>query len=305
MISRARCRSRGVTLIELVIVIALAGIVTALIVQLVLPVRGYIDTTRRAALADAADTALRRIGRDLRLALPNSVRVTTAGGVVYLEFALVRAGGRYRAEEDSGATNTCDDGTSSTPANDVLSIGTADTCFKTLGEVKNFADIVTNSDWLVVFNLPPRTSVTVPGTPNANFYETGSATGGNKSKITEKHTSGTSYRFVFESNTFAYESPGKRFFVVEGPVTYACDATAGTLRRYWGYTIADTQPTPPGGSNSLMASGVKGCEITYNTSVASQGAGLVTLRLKLETQDSRGDTESATLHHAVHVNNVP
>src|SRR5690349_6091801 len=170
-----RGRSLGVTLIELAIVIALVGILAALIVQFVTPVRGYIDTTRRAALADAADTSLRRIGRDLRLALPNSVRVTTSGGVVYLEFALVRTGGRYRSEPDGGATNTCDDGASSVPANDVRAVGSADTCLTTVGgDATSFAEVVANSDWLVVFNLPPRTSPTDPGTANANFYEAGS-----------------------------------------------------------------------------------------------------------------------------------
>src|SRR4030067_199295 len=89
-------RNAGVTLIELAITIALVGILAALIVQFVAPVRSYIDSSRRAALADTADTALRRLGRDLRLALPNSVRVTTSGGIVYLEFLLLRVGGPYR-----------------------------------------------------------------------------------------------------------------------------------------------------------------------------------------------------------------
>ena len=60
-----RAHSSGVTLIELAITIALVGILAALIVQFVSPVRSYIDSSRRAALADATDTALRRIGRDL------------------------------------------------------------------------------------------------------------------------------------------------------------------------------------------------------------------------------------------------
>jgi hypothetical protein len=34
---------------------------------------------RRAELTDQADVALRRITRDIRLALPNSLRVTTTG----------------------------------------------------------------------------------------------------------------------------------------------------------------------------------------------------------------------------------
>src|SRR5262245_5020575 len=105
------CRAlpaRGVTLIELVVVIALVGILGALIVTFVQPIRSYIDVGRRAALADAADGALRRIGRDVRLALPNSVRVDASGQ--FVELLLVRTGGRYRVGEDAGATSTCPDG---------------------------------------------------------------------------------------------------------------------------------------------------------------------------------------------------
>ena len=78
-------RQAGVTLIELAVTIALVGILAALMVQFIYPVFSYIDTSRRAALSDSADTALRRIGRDVRLALPNSTRVALAGGVYYLK----------------------------------------------------------------------------------------------------------------------------------------------------------------------------------------------------------------------------
>jgi MSHA biogenesis protein MshO len=295
---RSLIRSCGVTLIELAITIALVGIVAALIVNFVAPVRSYIDTSRRAALADAADTALRRIGRDLRLALPNSVRVTTAGGIVYLEMLLVRTGGRYRSESDPAATNTCPDGAGSTPADDVLAIGVADDCFKTLGDVPNVAQINTATDHLVVFNMPP-------GTPNADAYEY-SGTGGNKTAIQTVADGSGSERFVFPAaHAFTYESPGKRFFVIEGPVTYACSTAAGTMLRYSGYAIASTQPAPPGGTGALMVDKVSGCSFTYDSSVSSQGAGLVTLSLQLTMQDSRGASETVSLYHAVHVNNVP
>jgi MSHA biogenesis protein MshO len=293
--SRSRCT--GVTLIELAITIALVGIVGALVVQFVWPVRSYIDASRRAALADTADTALRRIGRDLHLALPNSVRVTSAGGVSYLELLLVRTGGRYRAEADSAATNTCNDGASSVPANDVLLFGAADTCFKTLGDVPKIGEVVTGSDYLVVFNLQP-------GTANADAYEF-PGTGGNKSLISTAADGAGSERFAFASNTFTYESPGNRFFVVEGAVSYICDPTAGTLTRRSGYAIEAAQPTSfTGGTSALMATSVSGCTFTYDANVSS-GTGLATLAVTLSIQGSQGTTESVSLYHAVHVNNVP
>ena len=63
-----------------------------------MPIDSYVAQDRRARLTDAADTALRRMVRDIRLGLPNSVRVTTVGTTIYLEFLITRTGGRYRAE---------------------------------------------------------------------------------------------------------------------------------------------------------------------------------------------------------------
>lgn len=288
-------RSTGVTLIELAITIALVGILGAIITQFIYPVRSYIDTSRRAALADTADTALRRIGRDLRLALPNSVRVTSAGGVLYLEFLLVRTAGRYRFEAGSGTD--C----GGTTADDALAFGTADSCFTSIGGIPNRAE-VTTSDYVVVFNLQP-------GTDKADAYQAACGAACNKSQIASPlPAAGTGGDEInFASNTFTYESPGRRFFIVEGPVTYACDKSAGTLSRYSGYGIAATQPTPPGVASVLLASGVNDCSITYDNlaGAANQGAGLVSLWLKLRMQGSTGSNEDVNLYHTVHVSNVP
>lgn len=291
--------ARGVTLVELVVVIVITGILAAMIVYFVFPVRSYIDTGRRAALADAADIALRRIGRDVRLALPNSTRVTSVGSTYYLEFMLVRTGGRYRADTDPAASSSCPGGA----ADDVLSFGAGDTCFKSIGAVQNIAN-VTTSDYVVVYNLQP-------GTPNADAYQF-SGTGGNKSQISAV-TQGTGGntgqdKLQFASNTFTYESPGNRFFIIEGPVSYVCDPVANTLTRRWGYTWStSTSPTTSftDGSSALMASGVTACTFTYGASVTSQGAGLVTLELGISATSSDGTTETAALYHSIHVNNVP
>lgn len=297
---RMRSASSGVTLIELAITIALVGILGALIIQFVAPVRSYIDSSRRAALADTADTALRRIARDLHLGLPNSVRVTNVGSVFYIELLLVRTGGRYRAESDPAATSTCNDGASSVPANDTLLIGLPDTCFKTLGDVPNIAQVVAGADYLVVFNL-------APGTDKADAYQTTCGAVCNKVLISGIGNGAGSERIEFTAgNTFTFESPGYRFFIIEGPVSYICDPAAKTLTRRWGYTITDAQPTTTftGGSSALMATGVSACTFTYDAAI-SAGTGLATLALTLSMQDSRSSTENVNLYHAVHVSNVP
>ena len=77
---RAPARQLGFTLIELVITLVISTIVVSFVAMFISgPVRGFTDQARRARLVDAADSALERIGRDVRRALPNSVRIDERG----------------------------------------------------------------------------------------------------------------------------------------------------------------------------------------------------------------------------------
>ena len=101
----SRRQLRGFTLVEMIVVIVITGIIGGIVAIFIrAPVQGYVDSARRAEMTDIADTAMRRISRDLRLALPNSVRVTsTCSGptTCYVEFIPTTGGGRYRDSKDS------------------------------------------------------------------------------------------------------------------------------------------------------------------------------------------------------------
>src|SRR5258705_10731082 len=94
-VSRGGGSDAGATLIELVVVIAvsaiLAGGVTAFMAR---SMTGFVDSRLRAALVDSADGALGRAKREVRLALPNSVRVSPDTRV--LEILHIVAGAPYR-----------------------------------------------------------------------------------------------------------------------------------------------------------------------------------------------------------------
>ncbi len=303
--SARRARSRGFTLAEAVVVIAVLGIIAAGIALFIrIPIQGYIDAASRAALSDNAETALKRIGRDLQSALPNSVRVTNVGTVFYLEFLQTRTGGRYRIAPDqtvlpqvATGANTCPDTNGNGFADeDTLVFAVADTCFRTLGAMPIspiFGAIVPNADFLVLYNLGT-------GFANADAYFTGPASGGNKSLITAfSPSAGNENRITFQPHSFQLESPGSRFHVVSGPVTYECNPVTGVLQRYANYAIANGQPTPPGVAPDLLAQGVSNCTITF--AVANQRTGVVSIWLEL------ADVSLArvSLFQQMLVNNVP
>ena len=86
----------GFSLVEMVVVILLLGILGAAVGAFISrPVEGYRDLARRAALVDAAESALRRMERDLRNALPNSVRVSNLANGFALEMIPILDGAKY------------------------------------------------------------------------------------------------------------------------------------------------------------------------------------------------------------------
>jgi MSHA biogenesis protein MshO len=261
----------GFTLVELVVVLVVVGIMAALggmfIVQ---PIQGFLDLSRRARLVDGAETALRRMQRDIRQALPNSVRIN--GAFTALELLHTVDGGRYRAYGTNDPL---------APGN-TLDFTGEDSDFEVLGALDRAP---TPGQSIVVYNLSATGA-------SGNAYLADNRTGiGAGSTVNSVN--------LDPAVQFPRSSPFQRFFIVDQPVSYVCDLGAGTLTRHAGYAIAAIQPNPPAGPSSLMASNVSACNFTYQPGT-SQRAGLVTLRLQITEEG-----ESVTLLHQIHVENAP
>jgi MSHA biogenesis protein MshO len=285
-----------VTLLEVIVAMVVLAILVAATAFFLSPIRQAVDLTGRAELTDIADNALQRIGREVRLALPNSVRVT--GGGSTLEFLAVRTAGRYRADVGSVSTGSdCpSEGGVAVPHADLLSFDAVDTCFKSIGPVLDAATIAGGSDQLVLNNYGP-------GFTGQNAYENSPL---NRVLIQTRTVEASRLRLTLPAGTTfqraLHDSPGKRFFVVSGPVTFQCNTGNGELTRHSGYTIADT-PTLPAGV--LIANNVASCNFDYDPNGVAPQVGLLTLRLTLRKTLSGGTTETVRLYHGVHVNNVP
>lgn len=274
-------RQRGFTLVEMIMVITITGIIGGIVaVFLQAPIKQYTDVVRRADMTDIADTALRRMSRDLRLALPNSVRVSGAcngTGSCTLELIPTRSGGRYRAGSGGGA------GCAASPGGEELDFTVADTCFGVLGT----APVVAAGDEVVVYNL---------GIPGADAYA------GNTLATHNRRAASAVGNIVTltSSNALPFDSPGHRFHVVTSPVSYVCTPNSanpalGTLTRFSGHGWAAAA-----GTGDLLAKNVSSCRFAYDANVVAQRSGLVTMQLGITEQG-----ETVTLYNASHVSNQP
>ena len=80
---RIYLKQAGFSLLELILVIVLLGVLASGAGLLITtPIQAYSDQVRRTQLVDQADMSLRQIARDIRHALPNSVRFQNIGAVV-------------------------------------------------------------------------------------------------------------------------------------------------------------------------------------------------------------------------------
>ncbi|MDN2671504.1 MULTISPECIES: prepilin-type N-terminal cleavage/methylation domain-containing protein [unclassified Janthinobacterium] len=294
----ARRRPRGFTLVEMVIVIVITGIIGAMVAVFIrVPVQGYIDTTARAALADTADTAARRLTRDVRLALPNSVRV--GGNGLYLELLLTKTGGRYLSDSDpAGLGNVLSFETPPAPG--------VPASFTVVGAMPADAlgtrQAISVGDQIVVYNLGGDDA------PN-NAYACSAANGCNRAPVTAvSGTVVTLGSYPFTTAPAPLPSPSNRFQVVSTPVTYACDLATGTLTRYAGYVIQATQPvvenTAPleAKKGALLARQVTACRFSYGI-LANVQRGLVNIDLSLGAANS--NTGVLRLVQQVQARNTP
>ncbi len=285
-----RKRTPGFTLIELVITIALSTIVVGFMAIFIAgPVASYNDQARRAALVDLAENSLRRIARDIRRALPNSVRLDSSGSITALELLNTVDGSRYRDRPPPG-----------NPAKR-LRFTAADDAFNGIGGFRNITKpFSSNTHYLSIYNV---------GVPGANAYELANVITppGTQIDIDSDTVPGEDNVRISPAFRFSFGSPGQRVFLVDGPVTFLCDNASGTLVRYANYAITTDQANrnsaaellAAGADATLIADHINNCSMAYAPGTA-QRAGLISIALAVT------DTgETVSLLHQVHVDNVP
>ena len=243
-------RQQGFTLMELIMVIVIAGILATMTVGFITkPMEAYVDLSRRAELVDSAEMSMRMMARDIRRALPNSIRVDANG----IEMINVVQGARYR----------------SAPPGEYLEFGSTDDTFNVFGNLLPTGTI--SNHHLVVYNL---------GQPGANAHDMDGVITPSGTSFTITNNSSEQSITLGSGHSFPFESPQQRIFLVDGAISYRCEG--GVLNRYGPYSIG-VAPSGP----TLVTRHVSNCSFEYDTGTATRSA-VATIGLTLS--DSTGES---------------
>jgi MSHA biogenesis protein MshO len=233
------------------------------------PIDAYIASAWRAGLTDVADTTVRRMGRDIRKALPNSIRTPNNQ---CLEFMPTKTGGRYRADDTAAGLN----------------FSAADTSFNMLGSNAALpADQrIGVGDVIVVYNL----GITGSDAYNQDNTSVVVAPAPSEAGVPPETT------ITINSKQFPLASGSNRFHVLpanEIAVAYVC--SGGDLHRTASASFPITSCLATGPVIARNAT----CNFDYTGSDLQRNA---LVRMVLQMTES---SETVTLQHEVHVNNTP
>jgi MSHA biogenesis protein MshO len=268
-----RLHQHGFTLVELIMVIVIIGVIGGMVAVFMKgPIDAYIDSGRRAALTDVADTVVRRMARDIQKSLPNSISPSTNGPCV--EFIPTKTGGRYRGvngELPAGATSLTMLGSNTTFAGNSLPVDQQ----------------IAQGDVIVIGNT---------GQIGADAYSGGNTmvVGAPPFSATGAPSIETTFPISAVPSLTVYNT--NRFQVVpanEKVVSYVCNSS-GELRR----TVNSTDFT-----HSCLATGplwARGATCTFKFDQQSARDALIRINLQLTESG-----ETVSLWHEVHIGVSP
>ncbi len=274
-------KSTAFTLIELVIVITLLGILSAVVAPIIgRPFIIFQDQQVRSSLIDRAQSALSHIAREARRAVPNSVRVRTIGASgAAVELMPISFAGRYPyGDLAANALN--------------LTPNQIDANFSLFSNIP--ADV---SGQRLVVN-PVNTTLLYAAAASALPIGiiTPAATVVTSIDNGEQDQMTLSTGFLFDPTGTG--SPSKRLFATTGPVSFICNAAE--LNLFSNYSVTVAQPSAPAGANvSLVTDAVESCQFSYANGTAQRN-GLLTLEITVVENGER-----VRLVQQVHVENTP
>jgi MSHA biogenesis protein MshO len=261
----------GFTLMELVIVIVVLAIMGISLSRLTTnTVFGYIDAKDRIRNSQSSQWIIERISRELREALPQSVRVGVSGNYHCVEFMSIESASSYLNLPASGVINQ----------------------FSAVGY-----DLVgTNPPYVAI--MPINT---------ANLYLTSGVLARISSIIVDPSDANQALINLASGTTFTSRSPQKRFYLLRSPTSFCLDDGTGQLFRYADYGVVANQLVPPL-AGILVAENFSSNGIVFDFrpgSLNRSGLLQISLRKQNRNRSLSGNAESFEIFFEVHIRNVP
>jgi MSHA biogenesis protein MshO len=267
------------TLVELVMVIVVLAILATGSVKFISQsAQGLVDSADRQALASTASIAMEKVLRQVRRALPNSVRTFDDGSNSCIEFVPILYSSEYVSVPIASAETDFD----------AIAFSNA------VGGESGYVAVYPISEDSV-YGTNPATdrsisstlaSASPAGIPSANLQ-------------TITFESPSSYRFPTGS-------PRNRFYLVSDPISF-CEDANGRLWRYqnYGFHLDSSSSIPTSGADSiLIADSLQVNSLSFNILQAQLQRNAV-IRMSLVIVRSNSSLESLELSQEVQLRNVP
>lgn len=274
----------GFTLVEMVTVLLLLSILMVGTVRYITSTAdGYALSVRSSDLAAHGRLAVERLQRELRNALPGSVRTDVAQCI---EFLPVVGASQYLDVPDADGANAALDFPE-------MGGGPAAAQFSVLTPQVD----VSSAAYVAVYPVATNQVYSLSTSASLNAFSS-IAANGTSTRISDVA--------MADSHRFPHGSPARRVFFTGSPVSWcvltaAFGASAGQLRRYTGYGFNVVQAQPALASSEVISEGIDTTNpvFTYHPGAPERSA-IVQVTLQIARAD-----QIMTLSHEVQIRNAP